>query len=138
MALRPSNATVSIDGNKFNAMSAHVGIETEHDNMGMPLMGTIRPFISCVIDIHDTTNLPFQTLKTLFEMANGVTRDKIKDMKVEFWADESHQDAICTYTFRGWISAFHTTGGGEGNHTLDIKLQPELDAKQFIKLEIGN
>jgi hypothetical protein len=135
---QPSNATVSIGGNKFNAMSAHVGIDTDHDQTGMPQMGSLLCSISCAVDIHDTKNMPFATLQTLFDLANIVTKDKIKDIKVEFWQDENQQDAICTYSFSGWISGFHTDGGGGVNHVLHIKLQPALDSKQFIDLKMGN
>ncbi len=77
--------------------------------------------------MNDTTNLPFPTLKRLYDLSNATTRDKIVDMKIEFWTDESQLDAICTYTFRGWISAFHNTGGGGSNHTLTMTFTPELD-----------
>lgn len=63
---QPSNATVSIDGDKFNALSAHVGVETDHDHHGLPQMGTLRCSISCIVDIHDTVNMPFATLQKLF------------------------------------------------------------------------
>jgi hypothetical protein len=126
------------DGNKFNAVSAHVGIDTDHDHTGLPEMGTLRCSISCVVDIHDTTNMPFSKLQTLFSYGNIVTSEKIKDMKVEFWQDENQQDAICTYIFRGWISGFHTSAGGGGNHILNLKLHPALDQKQYIDNKIGN
>ncbi len=138
MAAQPSNDTITIDGNRFNAVSAHVGIDTDHDHMGLPQMGTLRCAISCLVDIHDTVNMPFATLQKLFELANIVTSDKIKDIKVEFWQDESHQDAICVYSFRGWISGFHTEGGGGNNHILHLKLQPALGKHQYVDLKIGN
>jgi hypothetical protein len=131
------DATVTIDGQKFNAVSAHVGIDTDHDHSGLPQMGSLRCSISCVVDIHDTQNMPFATLQNLYSLANIVTRDKIKDIKVEFWQDEDQQDAICTYSFQGWISGSHTSGGG-GNHILNIKLHPALDQKQFVDIKMGN
>jgi len=133
-----SNASVTIDGEKFNALSAHVGLETHHDGFGLPTMGTKRTIINCVVDIHDTTNMPFATLQKLYTLADGVTRDKIKDIKIEFWQDENQSDAICVYSFRGWISAFHVSGGGGVNHLLNINLQPELDREQFVKLTLSN
>jgi hypothetical protein len=36
----------------------------------------------------------------------------IKDIKIEFWKDESQEEAICTYQFKGWISNFSMEGGG--------------------------
>jgi hypothetical protein len=135
---QPSNATVQVDGKRFNAYSAHVGVETSHDFSGMPAMGRSTYSISCSVDVHDTKNMPFDTLKQLFELANAVTRDQIVDMKIEFWTDESQTDAICTYIFRGWISAFHNTGGSGGNHMLNLTFTPELDAQHYIKIEMGN
>ena len=35
------------------------------------------------------TNLPHSSLKKLFELANVVTRDKVKDIKIEFWKDDA-------------------------------------------------
>ncbi|RZU28963.1 hypothetical protein [Edaphobacter modestus] len=135
---QPSNATVSIDGQKFNAVSAHVGMDALHDGYGLPHMGSLRCSISFVVDIHDTQNMPFATLQNLFSLAGVVTRDKIKNIKVEFWQDENQEDAICTYSFQGWISGFHTSGGGGSNHILSIKLQPALDQKQYIDIKMGN
>ena len=43
---RPSNASVTIDDNRFYAISAHVGMEVQHDGIGMPMMGTMRSSIA--------------------------------------------------------------------------------------------
>jgi len=138
MALQPSNATVTVDGNKFNTYSTHIGIDTAHDYTGMPSMGRSSYAIDCCVDLHDTANLPFASLKKLYDLANIVNHEKIVDIKVEFWSDERQQDAICTYTFRGWISGFHSTGGGGSNHTLAMTFTPELDKQQYVKIEMGN
>jgi hypothetical protein len=138
MALQPSNVSVTVDGNKFNAFSTHIGVETAHDFTGMPAMGRSSYTIDCCVNMHDFVNLPFSTLKRLYDLSNGVTRDKIVDIKVEFWTDERQQDAICSYSFRGWIGSFHATGGGGGNHTLALTFIPELDQQQFVKLDMGN
>jgi hypothetical protein len=126
---QPSNTTISIDDAKFNAMAAHVSLATVHDEMGMPMMGTTRCAIECMVDMHDNVNLPYSTLQKLFELSNGVTRDKVRSVKIEFWQDESHADALCTYTFQGWISNFVTGSGGGGNHTLSLSIQPALDSR---------
>ena len=135
---QPSNASVTIDGNRFDAISAHVGVETQHDGTGMPMIGTMRTIINCMVDIHDTKNVPFGTLQALFNLSDGVTREKIKVIKVEFWQDDKQDDAICSYSFNGWISSFHISGGGGINHILNLTLQPELDSKQFVKLQMAN
>ena len=83
-------------------------------------MGRLTYSISCSVDVHDTKNMPFDTLKQLFELANAVTRDKIVDMKLEFWTDENQTDAICTYIFRTWMSSSNNSGGAGGNYMLNM------------------
>jgi len=134
----PNNVTVTVDDVSFNAFSVHAGIEADHDHMGMPQMGSLRTSITASVDIHDTKNLGNKGIRKLFDLANIVTRDKIKDIKIEFWTDDAMQDAICTFTFSGWISAFHVDGGGGMNHTLHLRLTPSLDQKNFTNLKVGN
>ena len=136
--MQPSNATITIDGQSFDAMSSHVELSTHHDDRGMPQMGTLRVSINAIVDMHDDENLPFSTLSTLYQLANVVTRDKIKDIKIEFWKDEAQQDALCTYSFRGWISLFSTTSGAGSNHTMRLVLQPELGKQNFLEMKMGN
>jgi hypothetical protein len=88
---QPSNTTITIDGNKFNALAAHVSLATVHDDMGMPMMGSTRCAIECTADMHD--NVTYSTLQALYDLANGVTREKIKTIKIEFWQDENQADA---------------------------------------------
>src|SRR6266849_487473 len=107
MAL-PLVTTVTIDGDKFDAISVSVGLSTHTDSVGLPMMGTFQPAIEVVVDIHDDKNLPYATLNKLFNLAKIVTREKIKDMKIEFWKDENRQDVICSYVIQGWISHFQT------------------------------
>jgi hypothetical protein len=127
---QPSVTTISIDGNKFNPLSASVSFWTASDRPGMPVMGSFKAGIEVVVDVHDNTNIPFATLKKLSELAQVVTLDKIKDIKIEFWQDEHHQDAICTYAFKGWISHWHTSSGdGSGNNLPSISIQPAIDSK---------
>ncbi len=33
---QPSNTTITVDGNKFNALAAHVSLATVHDDMACP------------------------------------------------------------------------------------------------------
>ncbi len=135
---QPSNATITIDGETFQALTAHVEFATHHDDRGMPLMGSMKCGISAVIDMHDTGNVSFAKLAKLYELSLQLTRDKIKDIKIAYWVDDAQQDALCTYTFRGWISLFSTSSGQGSNHTLRLHLQPELDPKQFINIALGN
>ena len=67
-----------------------------------------------------------------------MTKDKIKDIKLEFWKDENEQDVICSFAFRGWISRFAVQGGDGSNHTLSLSIQPALGTNQFIEIAVGN
>jgi hypothetical protein len=142
MATLPYRSTVTFDGTKINALSTVVAFQTDKDHAGMPQMGSLKADIRVYVDFHDDTNVPHSTLKKLFEMANVVTQDKIKDIKIEFWKDDAHQDALVSYKFRGWISAFHTSNpannGSEVNHLLIVDLVPALDEKNFVDVTISN
>jgi hypothetical protein len=134
----PCNATVTFDGQKFNALSANFEVATMHDNTGMPSMGTTACAIGVVVDVHDDVNIPFSVLNNMFEHSHTMTKDKIKEIKIEFWKDESKKNAVCTFSFRGWISRFALMGGGGDNHMLSLSLQPELGSQQFVKFAVGN
>ena len=71
-------------------------------------------------------------------------------MKIEFWKDDSHQDALCSYAFKGWISNFHTCNPmalvgangnrdqGQLNHMLALTLEPALNQQNFKDIRISN
>lgn len=135
----PSVTTVTIDGEKFNAFTANVALATSVDAAGMPGMGSLNCSVQVSVDMHDTQNMPFSTLKKLYTLASVVTRDKIKPIKIEYWADESQQDALCVYSFNGWISNWSTGSGGSGtNHMLQMSLQPAMDTPNFAELQMSN
>jgi hypothetical protein len=135
---QPLVTTVTIDGDKFHALSASVSFSTTSDRVGMPMMGTFVPTIQVSVDLHDKQNMPFDLLKKLFELAKLVNRDKVKDIKIEFWQDENAQDVVCAYTLRGWISHWHTSSGDGGNHVLLMSIQPALDQNNFSDLTMSN
>lgn len=154
MAAAPYRCTVTIDGTKFNAVATSVRFTTEKDRAGMAQMGSLRTSIRVWGDFHDEQNLPNSTLKKFFDLANVVTRDKIKDIKIEFWKDDSHQDALCSYSFKGWISRFETSnphmqastdGNGDHptapdnlNHMLVLDLEPALNQANFKEITMSN
>ena len=157
MAASPYRCTVTIDGAKFDAVSTAVRFTTEKDRSGMPQMGSLLTAIRVVADFHDDKNVPFNSVKKFFEMANVVTREKIKDMKIEFWKDDSHQDALCSYAFKGWVSRFETSNphpvGNDGaadtanepaqaygslNHVLVLDLEPALNQQNFKDIKLSN
>lgn len=139
----PTRSTVTVDGTKFDAVSTQVTFTTAKDRAGMPQMGSLQTEIKVWVDFHDDTNLPHAALKKLFDLANVVTRDKVKDIKIEFWKDDAHQDALCSYSFKGWISGFQTcnpSGDGNGslNHLLVLDLEPALNQANFKDVNMSN
>lgn len=149
MAVSPYRSTVTVDGNKFDCVSVSVAFQTEKDRSGMPQMGSLSTSIKAYVDFHDDQNLPFGTLKSLFELSNVVTRDKIRDVKIEFWKDENHQDALASYGFKGWISGFHTLNPYQKdeatdadhiglNHLLVLELEPALNQMNFKDVSFSN
>lgn len=140
----PNIATVKIGPTSFRAVGVHFGISALNNAPGVPMMGGIACSILVMVDMNDQVNLPFEALKSLFNLSYGITRDKVQDVVLTFWSDDTATDVICTYTFRGWISDYTTTTGfgnsqGAGmNHILTLTLQPEVDPKEFIKIAIGN
>jgi hypothetical protein len=143
----PYRSTVTIDGTKFSAVSTVVAFQTDKDRAGMPQMGSLHTHIRVWVDFHDDTNLPHSALKKLFNLSNVVTRDKVKDMKIEFWKDDSHQDALCSYSFKGWISAFQTCNpvgefedarDEQVNHLLVLDLEPALNQQNFKDITMSN
>ncbi len=154
MAATPYRCTVTIDGTKFNAVATSVHFTTEKDRAGMAQMGSLRTAIRVWADFHDDTNLPHGSMKKFFDLANVVTRDKIKDMKIEYWKDDAHQDALCSYSFKGWVSRFETSNPHELaasdltddhpappdglNHMLIMDLEPALNQANYKEITMSN
>ncbi len=142
----PYRSSVTIDGTKFDAVSTQVVFTTQKDRSGMPEMGSLKTRIRVWADFHDDKNLPFSAVSSFFNLANVVTRDKIKSIKIEFWKDDAHSDALCTYKFNGWISNFETTNppvaGDDAdtalNHLLILDLEPVLNQQNFQDIAISN
>jgi hypothetical protein len=149
----PLRSTVTVDGNTFDALASTVRFATLKDRAGMPEMGTLSTAIKIYVDFHDDTNMPHSTLKRLFNLANVVTRDKIVDMKIEYWKDDAKKDALCSYKFKGWISRFETgnplpTSSPDGNtdssiystvnHLLTLELEPAMNQQNYKEITMGN
>jgi len=141
----PYRSTVTIDGTKFEAVSTQVVFTTDKDKAGMPEMGSLKTRIRVWADFHDDKNLPYSSLQKFFDLANVVTRDKIKDIKIEFWKDDSHEDALCCYKFKGWISNYEVSnpplemaGPSEGlNHMIVMDLEPVLNQQNFQEISFS-
>jgi len=134
----PVVTTITIDGEKFNARSASVGLTTLAGTAGKPASGGSQTNIEVVVDIQDTANMPFSTLSKLFNLAKVVTNAQIKDIRIDFWKDEGREDVVCSYSLQGWISHFRTQSGADGNHTLTLTIQPIVDKQNAFVIDISN
>jgi hypothetical protein len=155
----PNRTTVTIDGIKFQAVTTSVKFQTEKDRSGSATMGSLATKIRVWADLHDDVNLPFSSVKHFFDLANVVTRDKIKPIQIEFWKDDSQQDALISYKFNGWIRRFETSNPldflprsvststedalAEGtapslNHMLVIDIEPALNQQNFGSVQMSN
>ena len=149
MAAQPSNSTCTIGGNSFDALEIMVALETTPDHAGMPQMGSLKTMIRVVVDMSDTQNLPYSTLSSLFQSANVATQSSVQDCKLEYWTDDSKQNALCSVKFKGWVAGFQTVNpagtlnditsqGQVVNHMLVIDLQPSLNQNNFPSFTFSN
>lgn len=140
----PARVTVTWDGTKFNVKDAHVLIQTNKDQAGMAVMGTFDTEIQFIVDLTDDKNFPFANIQKLFTAGNVPTRDKIKDLKVEFWQDDAMKNVVCTYQCKAWISSFKTSNVGNdngvrtNNHLLYVTATPVVNKENYQDLKIGN
>ena len=146
----PYRSSCTIDGQKFDCLSISVAFATDKDRAGMPQMGSLATTIRAYVDFHDDVNMPFSTMSSLFNLSNVVTRDKVKPIKIEFWKDDSHQDALASYNFNGWISGFHTLNPYQSddqladedhagvNHVLVLDIEPVLNQQNFSDIALTN
>jgi hypothetical protein len=140
----PGRVTATVDGTKFNVVDAEFVINTQKDQAGMPVLGTLDTSVRFRVDLNDDKNCNFQTLKKMFDLANVPSREKIKEFKFEFWQDDEMKNVICSYSFKGWFSSFRTSNvGGENNgrhynHVLDAVVTPIVNKENHHEVSLGN
>jgi hypothetical protein len=134
----PSRTTATVDGDSFKALTTNFSPGTHPEGTGTPLMGSTVSSLDLHVDINDAVKMPFKTLQALFQLSNIVTRDKIKDIKLVFWQDDSQSDAICTFKFNRWISHFNISSTESSNPTLSLNIQPAVEKNNFYQIEMGN
>ena len=136
----PGRVSVTVDGTKFNAIEAIYSMATQKDAAGMPVLQTLATGVHVRVDLNDDKNIPFGTIKKMFDLGNVPDRSKLKEIKVEFWKDDTMEDVICTYKFKGWISMFRVqnAGGGNYNHLLEMELTPIINKENYQEVTIGN
>jgi hypothetical protein len=132
--------SVTIDGTVFDAQQATFVASTPITSPGVPEMGALNLSVRVVVDFSDDCNVTFDSIKQLFSLSNTVTRDKVKDMKLELWKDDTKQDVLCSYQFKGWISRFETTANSDAgpSHALILDLQPIINKSLFMDIQMTN
>jgi hypothetical protein len=134
----------TVDGTKFQAVEATFEMNTQSDQAGMPTMQTFNTTIHIRIDLHDTKNFPFSNIQKIFNLGNVPTREKIKDLKLEFWEDDDMKNVICSYQCKAWVKSFRTsntesdTGGVAFNNILDVVFMPVVNQSDYKEIKIGN
>jgi len=134
----------TVDGTKFNAVEALFEMNTQSDHAGMPTLQTFNTSVHVRVDLNDTKNFPFGNIQKIFNLGNVPTRDKIKDIKLEFWEDDDMKNVICSFQFKGWVRSFRTsnvggdTGGAAFNHVLDLVFTPVVNQSDYKEIKIGN
>ena|SRR5215510_3228631 len=135
---------VTFGGQNFLVLDAAFVINTQKDQAGMPVMGSLATSVEFCVDLHDTNNFDFSKLKSLFDYANVPTRDKIQDFKIEFLKDDKGNDVICSFKGKGWLSSFRTSNvGGENNgrhhnHLLHCVIEPSINTEMYQNITLGN
>jgi hypothetical protein len=138
MATQPAVTTVQFDDLTFLAFATGFSVFTPHDGTGLPAMGQSQCAIQVSVDMHDTQNISFDTVRKLFDHSHTMTNDKIKQCKPTYWADDARQNALSTFSFQGWIAHFSILSGSGSNHLLILKIQPQPSEKQFVNIQHGN
>jgi hypothetical protein len=141
----PYRSTCTVDGTSFDCVSVSVALQTAKDQNSMPLMTSMKVSIDCLVDFHDDNNVPYSTLTQVFALAQKPKTGNYVPIKIVFWKDEEKQDALCSYTFQGWVSNFHTFNPAQQtsvpngfNHMWLLTLQPALNTQNYAQLSMSN
>ena len=148
----PYRSSVFIDGVRIRAVASEVRFGTPSDQAtGMPIMSTHQFSVSAWFDIHDNKDLQFSDLQKLFELAFRPEASRIQEIKIEYWRDDTQTDAICVFTFDGWISEFRVADFAPAqsvsgisdalkdvNHLLYLEFTPALGEDNIREITIGN
>jgi hypothetical protein len=143
MPATPNHVTVEIGDVKFDALSASIEATAPPDSTYRsylrPLMGRLDVQFHVSVNAHDDVNLPFGSLQELMSLALNQASDQIRDIKINYWKDESRNDVIASFSFEGWIYYARLEGTGQMNHRLDMILVPKvLSDSSYIKINITN
>jgi len=145
MPTKNSPASCTIDGETFTAAEAEFVMEAKHSTGGNPAHAVPVMSAHILVDLNDRGNgCKFQTIKKLFELSKLPSAKQIKEIKIEFWLGLEDENALCSYSFKGWISSLRTSYLGRGtpnggyNHFIAMVLTPDTTQDSFGQIRIGN
>jgi hypothetical protein len=61
-----------------------------------------------------------------------------EQMKIEFWKDESKQDALVSYSFNGWVQRFETLNPSDVTANLNLGLSNDDSKFQGIAPQLNH
>jgi hypothetical protein len=131
-----SKVGVKIGGVAFQSDNVSLSLNTHRDSTGLPILQNLQTTVTLQVDMYDRQNLPFDTLKTLFEMAKLPTGQNVKDVEINFWADDAQQSSVCSYHFKGWITRYETYTAPGSNGILALELCPIINQKTGANVDI--
>lgn len=117
----PTNASIAVDGTRLNVFYANFSQLYSHSE-------SPRRNMEFTVELNDQANLPFAALRKLFDLADYLNNDKVRDFTLELWKDEKKQEPVCTFTFKSRITLFEITSC-DGSHRLKVGIDPIIDPK---------
>ena len=122
---------------EFASNNVSFSMNTHRDSTGMPILQNLQTAIVIQVDMYDQTNMPFKTIKGLFELAKLPSGSNIKEVEIHFWSDDAGKDVICNYHFKGWITRYETYTAPGSNGILSLELCPVINQKTGANVDIS-
>lgn len=135
---------------EFHSYTGTFDMSAPDDGDGIPQMGAFRGRIECWTPLE---RLPFSSIQTLFEMAHTIEHGHLLEVQIRFFADESLDNVLCSYTTSCWMNRFRVTNvvpqdialhtanrGGADNNWLHMEFAPSLsdDHPHHFRFTLGN
>jgi hypothetical protein len=122
-----SKVGVQIGNVAFHSSNVSFSLNTHRDSTGMPILQNLQTTVTVQVDMYDKANLPFEKIKSLFELAKLPNGSNIREVDINFWSDDAGTDSICSYHFKGWITRFETYTAPGSNGILALELCPIIN-----------
>ena len=152
MAL-PSGCTIDFMDISFDAFAVHVGLAhtPEMDRFVVPSAGRPNADIRVYADMYYAGSISYEILSRFMNACLDVNAENVSDTKLYLWADESHQDALITFSFKAWVAEvtigsivpedamrLTTTREPMLNYVMGIRFEPIIDEQHGINIVTGN